>query len=478
MSRQIWHGRVIVGLVTVWALLCAPRGNSSEPARVRVRSGVIVGTVEDGIAVFKGVPYAAAPVDALRWSLPRPAVPWSGELPAREFGPSCMQGEPPRNVPAGSRALQLSEDCLTLNVWSPQAARKAPVMVWVHGGGNASGSAANVYSDGTVFARDGIVLVSFNYRLGSLGFEPHNGEANFGLWDQVAVLRWVHDNVATFGGDPANVTLFGESAGGQDILALMTAPAARGLFQKAMVESGGGGWGPPPTLAEATANRDGDWGPTIDGHLLKESPLEAFAAGRAARIPLVIGTNSEEGSLLGEDPRTAGLFPEVSADDLSKLSRIYGSQASGDATLARLEFRDGYFAGEARWIAAKIAAAHTPAYLYRFEYVLAALQGRRAGAHHGSEVPFVFDHLPPVRRIDDNDLRVMHAIHDCWVAFARSGKPACAEAPGWPQVGPDEKWMVFDSHPAVHAVEGREALDLLQCRLAPPSLTGSACSAK
>ena len=478
MSRQTWNGRVIVGLVTFLTLLAGSRGNSAEPARVRVHSGVLLGTVENGVAVFKGVPYAAPPVAALRWSLPRPVAPWSGDLPANEFGSSCMQDEPPHNVPAGSPALQLSEDCLTLNVWSPQAAKKAPVMVWIHGGGNVNGSAADVYYDGAAFARDGIVLVSFNYRLGTLGFQPHNGEANFGLWDQVAVLRWVHDNVAAFGGDPANVTLFGVSAGGQDTLVLMTAAAARGLFQKAMVESGGGGWGPPPTLAEAAANHDGDWGPTVDGHLLKEPPLEAFAAGRAARIPLVIGTNSEEGSLLGPDARTAGLFPKVSDDDLSRLARIYGSQASSDAALARLEFRDGYFAGEARWIAAKLASTRTPVYLYRFEYVLAALQLRRAGAHHGSEVPFVFDHLPPVRRVDDNDTRLVHALHDCWVAFARTGKPACAEAPAWPQFGQDEQWMVFDVHPAARPVEGREALDLLQCRLAPPLLAQSACSAK
>jgi para-nitrobenzyl esterase len=478
VSRQIWNGRVIVGLVTVLALFAAPHGNSAEPARVPVRSGVLVGTVENGVAVFKGVPYAAPPVDALRWSLPRPVAPWSGDLPVNEFGPSCMQDEPPRNVPAGSRALQLSEDCLTLNVWSPQAAKNAPVMVWVHGGGNVKGSAADVYCDGTAFARDGIVLVSFNYRLGSFGFQPHNGEANFGLWDQVAVLRWVHDNVAAFGGDPANVTLFGVSAGGQDTLALMTAAAARGLFQKAMVESGGGGWGPPPTMTAAAADHDGDWSPTVDGHLLKEPPLEAFAAGRAARIPLVIGTNSEEGALLGPDPRAAGVFPQVSAADLSRLSRIYGSQASSDAALARLEFRDGYFAGEARWIAAKLASTHTPAYLYRFEYVLGAFQGRRFGAYHGSEVPFVFDHLPPVRRIDDNDTRLTHALHDCWVAFARTGKPDCAEAPGWPQFGPDEKWMVFDSRPAARPVEDHAALDFLQCRLAPPPLVGSTCSAK
>jgi para-nitrobenzyl esterase len=474
MSGQAWSGRVIVGLLAGLALIASERGNSSEgAAKIRVHGGVLVGTSENGVAVFKGVPYAEPPVNALRWKLPQPAHPWPGELTVNEFGASCTQASPPRSVPAGSRALQLSEDCLTLNVWAPQAAKKAPVMVWLHGGGNTNGSSADVYFDGTAFARDGIVLVSCNYRLGALGFQPHNGEANFGLWDQVAVLRWVRENVAAFGGDPDNVTLFGESAGGEDVLALMTTVAARGLFHKAIVESGGGGWGPQ------SRNED-DWGPTVDGHLLKEPPLEAFAAGHAARIPLVIGTNGEEGALLGPDPRTDGLFSQVSAADLAQLKRIYGAEASSDAALARLEFRDGYFAGEARWVATKVAATHTPAYLYRFEYVLAALQGRRSGAYHGSEVPFVFGNLPPVRVIDDADRRLMHALHDCWVAFARTGKPACAEAPDWPQFGPDEQWMVFDAHPAARPVAAREALDLLQCRLAPASLSlaGSACPAQ
>ncbi len=436
-----------------------------------------------------------------------------------------MQSSVPRNVPPASRGAQLSEDCLTLNVWTPQSAKKAPVMVWVHGGGNDSGSSADIYYDGTAFARDGIVLVTLNYRLGSLGFQPHNGEANFGLWDQVAALGWVRDNIASFGGDPGNVTLFGESAGGEDTLALMTAAPARGLFQRAIVESGGGGWGPPPTMAEVAAGKDGvaghdaaashdtpaghdipgrkgapisddassthdapadeyaDYGPTVDGHLLKEAPLPAFAAGHAARIPLIIGTNSEEGVLLGPDPRTEGLFPKLSKDDQAQLAKLYGPAASNDAALARLEFRDGYFASEARWIATKVSASGAPAYLYRFEYVLGVLQARRPGAYHGSEIPFVFGRLP-TQRTDENDSRVERAMHDCWVAFARTGKPTCADAADWPAYGQggkgqDDKWMVFDAHPAARAVDGAAALDLLQCRLAGvPLVAPASCLAK
>src|ERR1700722_12040678 len=239
--------RLLATIASIVAMGVRP-ANAAEPIRVRIQSGVLVGTLDGGVESFKAVPYAAPPVGALRWTLPRPVAAWAVERAADEFGPSCTQSAVPRNVPPGSRGAQLSEDCLTLNVWAPQAAKKAPVMVWIHGGGNDSGSSADTYYGGTAFARDGVVLVSLNYRLGSMGFQPHNGEANFGLWDQVAALGWVRDNIAAFGGDPQNVTLFGESAGGQDTLVLMTAAPANGLFQKAIVYSGGGGWGPPPTI--------------------------------------------------------------------------------------------------------------------------------------------------------------------------------------------------------------------------------------
>ena len=472
---------VPVLLVAVIVLVMASVANGADAMRARVHSGVLVGTVDSAVAVFKGIPYAAPPVESLRWKLPQPVPAWSGERAANDFGASCMQHEAPHSVPADSRGAQRSEDCLTLNVWAPQAAKSAPVMVWVHGGGNNSGSAAISYYDGAAFARDGVVLVSLNYRLNSMGFQAHDGEANFGLWDQVAALQWVRDNIAVFGGDPHNVTLCGESAGGEDTLALMTAVPARGLFQKAIVESGGGSWGPLPTLTQAQNGQGGEDGSlVVDGHLLKESPLSAFAAGRAAHIPLIIGTNSEEGSLLGLDPSTNDLFPQLSKDDLGKLAAIYGPQASSDSALARLVFRDGRFASEARWIASKVSAAGSPAYLYRFEYVLSALQPRRPGAFHASEIPFVFARMPPLQ-VNDDDLRIARALHGCWAAFAKTGKPKCDEAPEWPTFGPGSgnKWMVFDAHPSARALEDTAALDLLQCRLADglPLASGS-CPAK
>jgi para-nitrobenzyl esterase len=462
MYRYLW-----TGLMASIALAVAPTVRAADTAaRVRVRGGTLVGVVDGDVRSFKGIPYAAPPLGPQRFGLPKPVVPWSGDRAADDFGPSCMQSPTPRNVLPGSRGAQVSEDCLTLNVWASRTAKKAPVMVWVHGGGNQNGSSAVKYYDGAAFARDGIVLVSLNYRLGSLGFQPHGGEANFGLWDQVAALRWVRKNIAVFGGDADNVTLFGESAGGQDTLALMTAAPARGLFQKAIVESGGGGWGPNPRIAqEESADHVGEWGVIVDGRLLKEPVMSAFAGGRAARVPLIIGTNSEEGSLLGLDAHSDGLFPKVSPDDMVKLKAFYSAQAPNDEELARLVFRDGYFASEARWIASKVSAAGTPAYLYRFSYVLGALRARRAGAYHGSEIPFVFGRMPEVR-LDDADERVKRALHDCWVAFARTGKPTCDDAPDWSTFEPGGKWMVFDAHPSARPLDDGPALDLLQCRLA------------
>ncbi|HEY6922225.1 MAG TPA: carboxylesterase family protein [Steroidobacteraceae bacterium] len=452
------------------ALVAASVAPAAEAgaARARVQGGVLVGAIDGGVQVFKGIPYAAPPVGALRFALPQPVVPWRGERAATAFGASCMQRAPLRNVVPESSGAQISEDCLTLNVWAPQTATKAPVMVWIHGGGNENGSSAVKYYDGAAFARDGIVLVSLNYRLGKLGFEPHNGEANFGLWDQVAALQWVKTNIASFGGDPANVTVFGESAGGEDTLALMTAAAARDLFQKAIVESGGGGWVPNPRIAQLeSADHVGEWGVVADGHLLKESLLSAFAGGRAAHIPLIIGTNSEEGSLLGLDAHSDAVFPKLSASDRAMLKAAYGSQAAEDEDFARLVFRDGYFASEARWIAAKVSAEGSPAYLYRFNYVLSVLQRRRAGAFHGSEIPFVFNRMPEIP-LSADDLRVEQALHGCWVAFARTGKPVCDNAKDWPTFGStgSGKWMVFDANPSVRPLDDVTVLDLLQCRLA------------
>jgi para-nitrobenzyl esterase len=484
----------------------AALAGQAEVPHVRLDEGALTGVLADGVVSYKGIPYAAPPVGLLRWAPPVPPKGWSGERVADDFGPSCMQPMVPRRLPPGSKGSQLSEDCLTLNVWVPPNAKHAPVMVWIHGGGNVNGSSADIYYDGSAFARDGVILVSLNYRLGVFGFFAHPAfarehaadEGNFGLWDQVAALRWVKHNIARFGGDADNVTLFGESAGGEDTVALLTARAARGLFQRAIAESAGGGWGPPATRVQAESQgvqlatrlklpgeaaklsdlraipaqqlvipeTEQDWNPIVDGRLLSEPPLSAIAKGALSRVPLVIGTNAEEGSLIPDTASAEGLYPRLSTTDLTQLKVDYGEQASSDHAFAELVFRDAHYAGPARWMARQVAAKGAPVYLYRFGYVMEALRGRRAGARHGSEIPFVFENWPPVR-LTDEDRLLGRALHDCWVAFARSGKPDCADAPQWTPLSGNNEWMVFDSQPGMRAIQSKAALDLLETRLGP-----------
>ncbi len=467
-------------LILAAGLTLAVGSAQAEPVRVAIAQGRLAGTLDSGVASFKGIPYAAPPVGALRWKTPRPARRWSGERDASRFGASCMQAVPIRNVAADSPAATPSEDCLTLNVWAPAGAKRVPVMVWLHGGGNVDGASADRYYDGSSFARDGVVLVSLNYRLGAFGFLAHPGfeGSNFGLWDQVAALRWIKANVARFGGDPANVTLFGESAGGQDLLALMTAPPARGLFARAIAESAGGGWGPEAPVAVARASgetllaslippggtirdipadklvalTDWEYSPVVDGALLKQPVLAAFASGQAAKIPLIIGTNQQEGNLLADEGDPAKVWPErLKADDLTALRAAYGPSAAADQAFAQMLFRDGYFAGPARWIAQR-----TGGWLYRFDYIYSPLRSRRSGAQHGSEIPFVFDRWT---RGDDDDRRVSAALHGAWVTFAKTGK-----AP-WTPFNASGQWMVFDANPSARPASDQAALDRLEKRL-------------
>ncbi|HEY9234758.1 MAG TPA: carboxylesterase family protein, partial [Phenylobacterium sp.] len=248
-----------LGTIVFGAAAIASAAHAQAP-KVKVESGVLAGASTERADIFRNVPYAAPPVGDLRWAPPKRPLAWSSERDATTNGPSCPQKMNEDGSPnEGSANGPVSEDCLQLNVFAPKGAKKAPVMVWIHGGSHRTG-AGWVY-DGQNFARDGVILVAINYRLGPLGYFAHPaitkaaGKApvgNYGLMDQIAALEWVQRNIAAFGGDPANVTLFGESAGGSSTLAILAAPKAKGLFQRAAVQSGGG-WSPPKTLAAKEA---------------------------------------------------------------------------------------------------------------------------------------------------------------------------------------------------------------------------------
>lgn len=448
-------------------------------------SGALRGRREGPANVFRGVPYAAAPIGELRWRAPRPFPAWEGVREAAAFGPSAPQAGPADVadiVAIGGAPEPTGEDCLTLNLWAPvETTGPAPIMVWLHGGSNRMGAGSLPFYDGAAFARDGVMLVSVNYRLGQLGFFAHpalTAEApadeplgNQALLDQIAALEWVRDHAASFGGDPANVTLFGESAGGLDILALMTAKRARGLFHKAVVQSGGG-WLPATPLKTAQARGvaaaaalglsapdaaalravaperltavEGAFGPVIDDRLLDRDPISAFARGDFADVPLMIGVNSGEDSLLnygGGLERFGKLIKPNAA-----LARLY-PQASGDEEqLIRHGFRDFAFAAPARWIASR--PRKSKAWLYAFDYVEEARRDTMPRADHAAEIFHVFetlDHRPDgAPPATEADRAVSAAMHARWVAFARTGAPGA----DWPVYAPvDDAWMVFNATP-------------------------------
>lgn len=471
--------RGILAALAAFASLTAVAEAAS--VRATVESGVLVGSLEGKVRLFKAVPYAAAPVGALRWSPPAPAPAWRGDRPASAFGPLCPQPMNSDGSPnLGGATGATSEDCLFLNIWSPRTAHRAPVMVWLHGGGNTEGGGSIGAYDGAAFARDGVVLVTLNYRLGALGFfahpaltkaaKPGDALVAYGVMDQIAALQWVQRNIAAFGGDPANVTVFGESAGGADTLVLMASPLARGLFAKAIVESGLG-WAPPKTLARAEAqgvamaikagapqdatveqlraislealsqvDERQDFGAAIDGRLLTESVSQAFARHHAARTPLIIGSNSYEASLMASLKLSSSMVLGMAPPSMK------GAYADipEDEDRAAAIFTDNFMGAPARWIAAN---ASGPAYLYRFEYVPTALRGKVPGAGHDLEIPFVFDSwsslgaLGVAGKPSAEDTSVTSLMHACWVLFAKTSSPGCAN---WPAYSSDaDMTMVF-----------------------------------
>ena len=341
----------------LWAGLGASQA-LADPT-VATTSGPVVGESAHGVAAFKGVPFAAAPVGPLRWRAPQPPKAWTVPRDAKAYGPDCMQNPFPGD--AAPLGVTPAEDCLYANVWTPEAALKGkaklPVMVWIYGGGFVNGGSSPAVYSGDRFARDGVVLVSFNYRVGRFGFFAHpaltaaNADGgmlgNYGLMDQIAALKWVRDNIAAFGGDPGNVTVFGESAGGVSVHALLTAPQAKGLFHKAIIQSGGGRPRLLPTLpmtapegqrsAEASGvafaakagvsgtdaaalealralpaetvvdglnmatSNTPTWagGPMLDGKIMTREPLQAYKAGAWTKMPVMVGATSADGFFFG-----------------------------------------------------------------------------------------------------------------------------------------------------------------------------------
>lgn len=465
----------------------APSQPVANPV-VSVSAGKLRGSkTPDGGAVFKGIPFAQPPVGKLRWRAPLAAKSWTGVRDAIAFGPPCVQG--------GATGAKSREDCLYLNVWTPAWPMKSPaaVMVWIYGGGNFAGAASDPTFNGENLARHGVLLVTANYRLGVFGFfahpeltkeSPHHASGNYGLLDQLAALHWVHDNIAKFGGDPGNVTIFGESAGSLDINVLMASPLSKGLFQRVIGESG-----PivaPPSLAEAekkgesVAAKLGITGPgslaklrslsseklqaatgqglaflgptlgvDIDGWVFQESPLKTFAAGHEQRVGLLLGNNSQE---LQRPffPMSGGLHAAIEkqygplADRAFELYGLSGAaEPHPDAELGSVmaqwatdsQFRCGTVA-ELVWH----THAGNPGYEFQFSR---AAPGREAlGAPHGTEVPYVFGTMGTgsgTGKYNETDRRISEEMQSYWTNFAKTGDPNGESLARWPAFDPSTR---------------------------------------
>jgi para-nitrobenzyl esterase len=491
--------RLALALIAASAFL-----SGAHAATVGISNGRLAGTTENGIDIYKGIPYAAAPVGALRWEPPAPPTAWSGERDASKFGPICPQPARPDAQLAAGGGLPQSEDCLSLNVWTPHGAANAPVMVWIHGGAHRFGSGASPFYDGSRFARDGIVLVTINYRLGLLGYFAHPALTraaapdaplgNYGQMDQIASLKWVQQNIAAFGGNPRNVTVFGESAGGSSILHLLATPSAKGLFARAIVESGGG-WTQPSSLTQKEgegvqfAEKEGlkdatveqlralpvdktfdvglqlGFGPFVDGRLIPELPSKALADGSAIDVPLIIGSNSFEASLMQS-------FKIPSAGILARLTpadRALYADAGDDEKIAHAVFTDSVMGAPAHWVAAR-AASGAPSFLYHFSYVPTLMRPRVEGARHGSEIPFVFETLDGIAARfgaapSAQDATTETLVHSCWVGFAKTGAPSCG---GWKAFSPaSDTLMEFGetSGPVSHFRKAQ--YEALEARIGP-----------
>lgn len=468
-------------------------------------TGPVQGETKRGGRRWKGIPYAAPPVGDLRFALPRPVAPWSEPFQATGRFPICPQNSGGLEAAAGGGSAESSEaDCLTLNVWSAQGtAGLAPVMFWIHGGAFTSGSGLIPWYDGTNLARRGVVVVTINYRLGPLGFlhlDDEEGSGNAGIADQIAALGWVRDNIAAFGGDPDNVTIFGESAGGMSVATLLGAPSAKGLFRRAIPQSGAASLVNSAGAATRTTDKimaaagvddiaglralpvdklleasDGiginftggaSFGPVHDGVVLPELPLDAVRDGSAAGVDLLTGWNAEEMNLFTLlDPRLAS----VPRDTLSRIVEGRGGDdavlaayeaAAGDELVVRL-LSDIMF----RLPAIELLDAqgsHGSRYGYEFRFSSGAMGGAM-GAAHAVEIPFMFDNLDRggvgflVGEIDDEMRSLATAMADAWVAFAKTGTPVADGLPAWPSYeSGGRNTMILDRTSSVEADPGSE----------------------
>jgi para-nitrobenzyl esterase len=480
-------------VVVLAVVLAGTRVAQAQVREAAVTGGRVTGVEANGIVSFKGIPFAAPPVGSLRWKAPQPVPAWPGVKQADRFGAGCVQAPSPyTQVPS------MSEDCLYLNVWTPAKAAgdRLPVMVWIYGGAFTGGAASMAAYDGTRLAEKGVILVTINYRLGPFGFLAHpeltkesgKGSGNYGLQDQIAALRWVKDNIARFGGDPSRVTIFGESAGGISVSMLTVSPYAKGLFQRAISESGGN-FGLPRTANEAgatsptlrVAEADGQrflqalgaadlasardvpadkvlatagtamvrfW-PVFDGDVIPGDQYKLYEAMQFNDTPILVGTNSDEGNLFVRSSTTAAFEAQVRNGYGRTAEAVLAAYPHATDDLASRAakdlFRDSTFAwGTWAWARLQSEKGKGKAYVYYFDH---RTPQSPTGANHAAEIGFVFRNLGGGRAgaLPQGDLALSELMSSYWTNFAKTGDPNGPGLSTWPAfTAAAQRVMYFD----------------------------------
>jgi para-nitrobenzyl esterase len=488
--------------ILLLALLTAATCLAQEPGpQAKIETGMVEGIMQGAVRTYLGIPYAAPPVGELRWKAPAPAASWNGTRQAKAFGARCMQ-----TAIYGDMVFRdpgVSEDCLTLNVWTPAsgASAKLPVMAWIYGGGYMAGGTSEPRQDGKSLAQRGVVVVSMNYRLGVFGFfvlpelaaeSGRKSAGNYGLLDQLAALQWVQRNIAAFGGDPANVTIFGESAGSFSVSALMASPRARGLFHRAIGESGAafsssglpfktlaererldaefanGAWGskrvadlralPASKILEAAAKASSggsQFTADVDGYFLPESVSAIFAAGKQNVVNLLAGWNHDEAgpvTVTAGDPPAIEQLKTIARNQFGlqadEFLKSYPAKSEEEAKRSLRSFiGDRNIAWSTwKWLEAEAGTGKKPVYRYRFDLSLPSAEKKEGlGAYHSAEIEYVFGTLDSKAGIPwrKEDRELSDLIQQYWVNFARGGDPNGAGLPLWPTYQARGGWPVM-----------------------------------
>jgi para-nitrobenzyl esterase len=497
---------LVLGMVGASSTLFA-----ANPLQVKTDKGKVEGayTADQKVRAFKGIPFAAPPVGDLRWREPRPATKWKGLKAAKDFGSHCIQSETYPDMIFHDPGP--SEDCLTLNVWTPADAKKGslPVMVWIYGGGFAGGGTSEARQDGQFLAHRNVVVVSMNYRLGIFGFfahpeltaeSPHHASGNYGLMDQATAIAWVKKNIAGFGGDPKNITIFGESAGSTSVSAQMASPLTRDLIAKAIGESGSAFVGPgSPTPSREASEKAGAafaenalhvktlaelrkvpandllkaatdlanhvrFRPNIDGYFMPEAPASIYAAGKQAHIPMMAGWNAGEGraTVLNakQKPTVASFGEQAQKDfggDAEKFLAAYHASTDDELQQVASDYAGDRFIAYAtwRWLEAQVATGGAPVYRYFLDLGSPGDKFHTVamGAFHSDDIEYVFGTLDSrqdaVWRPEDRKLS--DQMQQYWTNFARTGDPNGGDLPKWPTYNAAGNWMVMHLNADSHA---------------------------